>query len=240
MTDTKLNMKSLLRLIVKFTQYNLRIIFANKFMYFFGVAILIYIGMTIMMLFNDEGTSEAIVYGILMFTGVVVVAYPTIFGLQNDADNHAYEIIFGIPNYRYKVWMVRLFITFVATYFILLMLTFVSTYTIYSVGVFKMSVQIMFPLIFLGCLSFMLSTIVRSGNGTAVIMVILALVFVILAENLDESSYNIFLNPYKAPGKISEVAWQNVVLKNRLYLSIGSVLCFLYGLTKLQSREKFV
>ncbi len=40
-----------------------------------------------------------------------------------------------------------------------------------------MTVQVMFPVLFLGMMAFMLSTVVRNGNGTAVVMIIFGLIF---------------------------------------------------------------
>ncbi|MGV8139149.1 MAG: hypothetical protein AB2L20_28480 [Mangrovibacterium sp.] len=43
-------------------------------------------------------------------------------------------------------------------------------------------IQVMFPVFFIGSLAFMFSTIIKNGNGTAVVMVILGVLAFILSE----------------------------------------------------------
>jgi hypothetical protein len=80
----------------------------------------------------------------------------------------------------------------------------------------------------------------RNGNGAAVIMVIIGLVFFILNEPLAKSKWNLFLNPYNIPTDMNLTIWMNVVHQNRLIMMIGSVIALLWGLIGLQRREKFV
>ena len=60
------------------------------------------------------------------------------------------------------------------------------------------------------------------------------------AEILDESEWNIFLNPFEVPNNMSETIWENVSTNNRLYLMAGTILSLLLGLFNLQNREKFI
>ena len=41
---------------------------------------------------------------ILMFPSMLLIFYPAVFGIQNDEDSRILEILFGIPDYKYKVW----------------------------------------------------------------------------------------------------------------------------------------
>ncbi len=52
-----------------------------------------------------------------MFPCVLLVFYPAVFGIQNDEDSRILEILFGIPDYKYKVWGVRLLMIYVAIFF---------------------------------------------------------------------------------------------------------------------------
>jgi hypothetical protein len=45
---------------------------------------------------------------------------------------------------------------------------------------------------------------------------------------------------FSEPNGMSEFIWLNIVFKNRLYLTIGTALCLLYGMFNLQFRGKFV
>ena len=104
-------------------RYNLIIIFANKFIYFMLAAVGIFLLITIINLFNpDSNPNSALVYYWLLVPGLLLIFYPTVFGIQNDADSRMLEILFGIPNYRYKVWLVRLAVIYIIVYFLLLLL----------------------------------------------------------------------------------------------------------------------
>jgi len=86
----------------------------------------------------------------------------------------------------------------------------------------------------------MLSTVVRNGNGTAVLMIIFGLFFLILSDSLEKSQWNVFLNPYEIPYDVNETTWAIIAFKNRIILSIGSVIFLLFALYNLQKREKFM
>jgi hypothetical protein len=105
-----------------------------------------------------------------------------------------------------------------------------------------MTAQVMFPVVFLGLMAFMLSTVIRNGNGTAVIMIILGIVFMMFNDSggMQKSQWNIFLNPYELPNDVNEAAWAIITFKNRIILSIGSVIFLLAALYNLQKREKFM
>ena len=150
------------------------------------------------------------------------------------------EILFGIPNYRYKVWFIRLILIFAVTFVIILVLANVFSLVLIRVSVLRMTLQLMFPILFMGSLAFMVSTIVRNGNGTAVVIIITGLVFWIGREQIGNSEWNLFLNPYAIPSDINEAIWAETTFNNRLYLLIGTVIAVLYGLLNLQKREKFV
>ena len=93
-------------LVLKMARYNLKIIFAGRFIWFVLAALLFFILLSIQLVFNTPGFNSSSVYGILIFPGILLVFYPTVFGIQSDADSRILEILFGIPDYRYKVWMV--------------------------------------------------------------------------------------------------------------------------------------
>ena len=235
------NMTKYLRLYFKMFQYNLKIIFANKFVFFLLAAVLFYLVITTVNLLDAESTfDEGGVYFLLIFPGLLIIFYPSTFGIQNDVDSRTIEVLFGIPDYRYKIWLVRLIIIFIVVYFFLVFLGILSTLALLPIPVFEFSLQLMVPIFFLGSLGFMLSTVVRNGSGTAAIMVIIGLIFWIFSGIIGENEWNIFLNPYDVPGDLNDIMWQEMLFYNRLYLIIGTVLSILAGLFKLQNREKFI
>ena len=227
-------------LVLKMARYNLKIIFAGRFIWFVIAALLFFILLSISMVFNNPGYNSSSVYGILIFPGVLLVFYPTVFGIQSDADSRILEILFGIPNYRYKVWMVRLVMIFLLTWFFLYLFCWVGYYGLLPFSVFEMSYQLMFPVFFLGTLAFLVSTMVKNGNGTAVVMIILGVLLMILADMLDRTQWNVFHNPYSIPNQMNEMIWQQISHKNRWFLIVFSTIFLLGGLTNLQKREKFL
>lgn len=227
-------------LVSKQFRYSLRIIFANKFVYFLSAAFIFFLIVVVINLFSSDNFDVVNVYYILLFPGLLLVFYPTAFGIQNDEDFRMLENIFAIPNYRYKVWLPRLAMIYILVFLLLIVLALLSSITLVMVPVFDLVFQLMFPIFFLGSLAFALSTIIRNGNGTAVIMIIIGLIFWVSAGILEESEWNIFLNPFHLPDDMSEVIWETVTYNNRLYLFAGIILSLLTGLFNLQKREKFI
>jgi len=220
--------------------YNLRIIFANRFIWFLAGSVVFYLGLSVIYVFDQDVSNMRDLYGVFLFCGVLLVFYPTAFGIQNDQDARTIEILFGIPNYRYKVWLVRIILIFIIAFLILLVFTFLSSVLIVKFNFVSMTYQVMFPVIFLGMMAFMLSTVVRNGNGTAVLMIIFGLFFMILSNWLEKSQWNVFLNPYEVPWGLNENTWAIIAFKNRIILAIGSVIYLLIALFNLQKREKFM
>jgi len=103
-----------------------------------------------------------------------------------------------------------------------------------------MAVQLMFPIVFLGAMAFMFSTIIKNGNGTAVVMVLIGVALLILSESMQRSQWNIFLNPFDIPNNFNEIIWEGITTRNRIFLGAGILVFLLYGLFNLQKRERFV
>jgi hypothetical protein len=234
------NINNFFNLISKMVVYNLRIIFANRFIWFLAGSVLFYLGLSVIYVFDKDVSNSRDLYGVFLFSGLLLVFYPTVFGIQNDQDARTIEILFGIPNYRYKVWLVRVVLIYLIAFLIMLIFTFVSSILIVRFRFVNMTVQVMYPVLFLGILAFMLSTVVRSGNGTAVIMIIFGLFFLILSDALSRSQWNVFLNPYEPAWDVNEATWALITFKNRLILVIGTIVFLLFGLFNLQKREKFM
>jgi hypothetical protein len=227
----------------RLVKYNLKIIFAGKFIWFLLAALGFFCFFMFRLVWNGNAEiMEGIIYNLLLFPCVLLVFYPAVFGIQNDDDARMLELLFGIPNYKYKVWGVRLLMIYVGVFFILLLFSTLAMVLLYPINPLRMSVQLMFPVLFYGSLSFMFSTIVRNGNGTAVVMIILMILALILSDvNVVERSFwNVMLNPFEQPRNILPVIWEQTILKNRLYLCVGSVLCMMAGLLNLQKRELFL
>jgi len=227
-------------LVQKMILYNLRIIFANKFIWFLAGSIAFYLGLSVIYVFSNDVSRMSDLYGVFIFSGILLVFYPSVFGIQNDQDARTIEILFGIPNYRYKVWLVRIILIFAIAILIMLVFTFLSSVLIVKFRVVYVTIQVMLPVVFLGMMAFMLSTVIRNGNGAAVVMIIIGMFFLILQDPLRKSQWNVFLNPFDPPWDVNEAIWAIITLKNRIILITGTILFLLAALFNLQKREKFM
>jgi len=226
--------------LVNLIRYNLRIIFGGKFILFIFAAFVFFIIFGTITALNDQSIEIKDVYGLLTLPAVLLVFYPSVFGIQRDADARTLEIIFGIPDYRFKVWLLRLALVILISFILLFPFAFLAHLMLISIPVFIILLQLTVLIVFIGSLAFCLSTIIKSGNGTAAIIIIAGLIFLILEDNLKNSMWNVFLNPFENPSDMNEVLWAELVFKNRVFLLSSSVIFLLLGLLNLQKREKFI
>lgn len=220
--------------------YNLKIIFANKFIWFLMASLGFFIMVTLITLYSGNMVTTGTMYNLLLYPGLLLIFYPTAFGIQNDEDNQILEILFGIPDYRYKVWLVRLIMILILVFVVIFLLAWFSSWALVKFTPFYMTYQLMFPIFLMGSIAFLLSTVVRNGIGTAVIMVVIGITFVTLAEEIERSKWNLFLNPFKMPDQLSEAAWQSTVQDSRIIIMVIIILTILGGLLSMQRREKFI
>jgi len=227
-------------LVRKMILYNLRIIFANKFIWFLAGSVVFYLGLSVIYVLSNEISRMPDLYGVFLFSGILLIFYPSVFGIQNDQDARTIEILFGIPNYRYKVWLLRIMLILVIAFLIMVIFTWLSNVLIIKFNFINVTVQVMIPVFFLGMMAFMLSTLIRNGNGTAVVMIIFGIFFLILEDPLRKSQWNVFLNPFNPAYDVSETTWALITLKNRIILVTGTIIFLLAALLNLQKREKFM
>ncbi len=224
----------------KMVKYNMKVIFGNRFIWFVLAAIAFYFFIAVTNILNGNQIDEGFIYGLQIMPGILLIFYPMTFGIQNDLDSGILEILFGIPDYRYKVWLVRLLLVFVLVFLMMIGLTVMSFYLLAPVSIFDLAFQVMFPIYFLGSMAFLFSTVIKNGNGTAVVMVIIGVALLILSGIFERTMWNIFLNPFDIPNRLNEMVWQEIAMKNRIFQAVGSLLFILYGLFNLQNREKFL
>src|SRR5512146_533620 len=58
--------------------YNLRIIFANKFIWFLAGSVLFYLGLSVIYVFDSDVTRMSDLYGVFIFSGILLVFYPSV------------------------------------------------------------------------------------------------------------------------------------------------------------------
>lgn len=230
-----------LRTVLTFIRYNAKQVFANKFIYFLFASIMLFLLIIVINAFDKETPpTAASVYYFLIAPGVLLIFYPSVYSLQSDVDSRMLETLFGIPDYRYKVWLARNIVQYFAVLILLAALAIFSTYALADFSIVGMLFHLMFPIIFLGSMGFLASTVTRSGNGAAVVMVVVGLFFWIAAEPLEGSRWDLFHNPFALLEETEMIAWAETTLYNRVYLVIGSTVATMYGLLRLQKREKFM
>ena len=128
-------MKKYLTLVFSLIRYNLKIIFVGKFFWFLLASFAFFAFFMFNIAWNREEINEAAIYNMLFFPCLLLIFYPVVFGIQNDEDNRILEIIFGIPNYRFKVWGLRILMVYVANYFILLLFSYIARILLYPVNI---------------------------------------------------------------------------------------------------------
>ena len=102
-------------------------------MYFILSAVGFYILTVGLNLISDSEITMATGYSMLLVPSILLIFYPTCFGIQNDQDAKIIEIIFGIPNYRYKIWLFRLLIAYMICFIITLLLAAVTDWLVVEV-----------------------------------------------------------------------------------------------------------
>jgi len=234
------DIKNSLIISLKMIRYNLKIIFANRFIWFLAAAFAFFMFFAIQTVLDQGNLGEGTIYNLLIFPGILLIFYPSVFGIQNDDDSRMLEILFGIPNYRYKVWLVRLLMIYTLIFIVVLLFSTVASVLLYKTNIIRMAYQLMYPIVFIGSLSFMFSTLIKNGNGTAVAMVLIGVALLMLQEPLQRTQWNVFLNPFEIPNNMNDVIWSGIISKNRIFLGVGIIVFILYGLYNLQKREKFV
>ena len=233
-------MKQFLITLAKLTKYNIKIIFGNKFIYFVLSAIGFYVLTVGISLFSDSEITTASGFNMMLVPCILLVFYPTFFGIQNDQDAKIIEIIFGIPNYRYKVWLFRLLIAYCICFILTLCLAFLTDWLVVEVPPVNLTLQCMVPSFFIGMLCFMLSTMIRNGNGTAVVIIIVGLILFVLNQMLRISKWNVFMNPYDIPLNKNPEIFYGTLFNNRIIVLTASLILLLVGLYKTQNREKYI
>ncbi|MBW2614558.1 MAG: hypothetical protein JRD02_00060 [Deltaproteobacteria bacterium] len=226
---------------VAFLRYNALHVFGGRFVVFLGLAMGLFFLILVIGLLGRGGTPNSEnLYNYLLAPGILLVFYPSVYGIQRDQDTRMVETLFGIPDYRYKVWLTRLVTLYIIIAVMMFALVLLCRLTLADFPIWRMVFHVMIPVIFLGSLAFYISAQSTSGNVTAVIMVIFLLFFWVLAEEIQNSSWFLFHNPFRSVDALRSVLWAQTTFYNRLYLIMGSVVATLFALLRLQNREKFI
>jgi len=226
----------------KLCVYNMRIIFSGKFIWFLLVGLVLFFFLMYTAAAQGTSLSHGMVYSQLVIPGLLLVFYPSCFGIQNDADHRTLELLFGIPNYMYKVWLFRLLMIYIEVYLILVAYAFLARILLYPVAPFSMAAQLMIPVMMFGNLAFLYSTLIRNGNAAAVLSVLTVILAIILGNIplVENKVWDVTINPYEEPENINAAIWSVILLKNRIFMIVAAVVFLMSGLLGLQNRGKFL
>lgn len=235
---------SLAAILPDLIRYNIRVIFGSKFIYFLGGGMLFFLLITSISLFSPTLPTVAGLYYQLLFPALLLIFFPSIYGIQNDEDVRILEVLFSIPNYRFKVWMLRMFIILLMVWAVVLGLAFLDYFLLLRHNFFYLSLQLMVPVTFFGTLGFFFSTIIRNGHGAAVLVIVLAIlswfVHSAFSQNPSVAVWSAFFNPFDAPDAGNKLVWEQSITRNRTFMLLISVLSLLWGILNLQKRERFM
>ncbi|MDR2130852.1 MAG: hypothetical protein LBP56_06785 [Odoribacteraceae bacterium] len=226
--------------LAKLVQYNIKIIFGNKFLYFILAALGFFVVFVIFNLLRDDEITQATAYSILAFPCVLLVFYPMCFGLQNDQDAKIVEILFGIPNYSYKVWLFRLLIAYIICFLITYPLALLTWAVVVEVPPARLTFHCLALALFLGTLSFMFSTYIKNGAGTAVVIIIVSIILFMFQSSVSGTRWDFFVNPFNIPLNSNQQVFYETLFNNRLLMGIASIVFILVGLNNTRNREKFI
>lgn len=231
-----------LKAYIKVCGYNMRIIFAGKFIWFLLLGLALFFFLMFTAASKGTALSHSMVYSQLIIPGLLLVFYPACFGIQNDADNRILELLFSIPNYIYKVWLFRLFMIYVEVFLILVVHAFLARILLYPVSPFLMAAQLMIPIMLFGNMAFMYSTLIRNGNAAAVLSVLTVILALILSDMplVQNKVWDVTINPYEEPENINASIWSVILLKNRIAMIVAGIVFLMSGLLGLQNRGKFL
>ena len=226
----------------KLCGYNMRIIFPGKFIWFLLVGLVLFFFLMFAAASRGTSLSHGMVYSQLIIPGLLLVFYPSCFGIQNDADHRILELLFGIPNYMYKVWLFRLVMIYVEVYLILVVYAFLARILLYPVAPFSMVANLMLPVVLFGNLAFLYSTLIRNGNAAAVMSVLTVILAMILGNLplVENKVWDVTINPYEEPENINAAIWSLILLKNRIMMIVAAIIFLMSGLLGLQNRGKFL
>lgn len=234
-------MRDLVKNITSVIRYNAFHVFSGKFIYFLALALILFLTVIVIYSLDEEAPpGAAAVYYFLLVPGVLLTFYPAAYCLQNDTDSRMMETLFGIPDYRFKVWLVRNLVQHLVVASLIFVLTLFCRYLLAEFEILPMLAQVMFPILFIGSLGFMMATLTKSGNGTAVVMVVFIMFFWIAAAGMEGSRWNLFHNPYTMVEDMMVPIWQETTFYNRVYIIFGTITALLMALLRLQNRERFI
>ncbi|MFI3269636.1 MAG: hypothetical protein SNG14_06240 [Rikenellaceae bacterium] len=229
-----------LKNIFKLASYNFKILFGGKYIIFVILALLLFAYQIFNAAYYGATLAENVVYQNLIYPSLLLIFYPAAYGIQKDSETKILEIFFCIPNYMYKVWLLRLVFVIIACLIDVSLFGVLSHLLLCPVDILQMSYQIMFVVVFFGTLALFLSTVIKSGNGVAVVLIGIFAILISVGESYSNTMWDIMLNPYNEVSSIHPDIWAKIVSNNRIMLGCCSAGLILMSLNNLRRRERML
>jgi hypothetical protein len=224
-----------------FFRGNVSASFGGRTAAFVLVAVAVFLVIAALTLLNRSAAIDARrIYDFLLVPALLLVFYPAAFSLQGDKDAGMIEVLFGIPDYRFKVWLARFGSLYLTVAFWVLTLAALCRIGLAEFPLGRMVAQVMIPVLFLGSLAFFLAASTRSGIAASVLLLAVVGLFWGFREPLAESPWYLFHNPFVRAEEIQAMILAKTTFANRLYLLSGFLILTLLALLRLQKREKFI
>ena len=119
-------------------------------------------------------------------------------------------------------------------------MAYLTNWIVVEVQPVEIAAQALVPAFFIGMCAFMFSTILRNGNGTAVVLIIVGILLFFLDMVLGVSYWNVLMNPYDIPLEQNPIIFYDTLFYNRIAVMTASIVLLIVGLNSMRKREKFI
>ncbi|MBN1939752.1 MAG: hypothetical protein JW843_09200 [Candidatus Aminicenantes bacterium] len=224
-----------------FIRGNASAAFGGKTVAFVLLAVAVFLAVAALTLLNRRATIDAQhIYDFLLVPALILLFYPAAFALQGDKDAGMIEVLFGIPDYRFKVWLARYLTIYLTVGMWVLVLALLSRIGLAAFPLGRMVLEVMIPILFIGSLAFYLAASTGSGIATSVLLLVVIGLFWLFRDSLAAGPWYLFHNPFVRVEEIKAMVLAKTTFANRLYLLSGFLVLTLLSLLRLQKREKFI
>ena len=219
-----------------------RIVFHHKLL-FMAAGVTVYYGIlyALAVFRPDEGfTAGRALYVLVEIPGAVLAIYLTMDLVAGERDHRTLETLFSTSMSHYGIWAMRMVTVYVVLLVTLLAMS-AAAYLLFAEFPFALGgLNAFAPAFLLVNLTFFFSVLCKSSN-TAAMLSLGAIIGVLLsAEQLRETYYFLFLNPFELPLGIDAMVWAEIVLINRVGLLAGGGLLLFLGLRRMAQRERLL
>lgn len=222
-------------------KYNFKILFGGKYFLFMVLSFVYFCYLLFHAAYSGTALDEEVVAANMIMPSLLLVFYSATYGIQKDEETKILEIFFCIPNYMYKVWLLRLLFIFTACYVNVVIFSYMAHLLLCPVEVFAMANNTIFVVVLFGSLAFWLSTVIKSGNGVAVVLLVLwGLLIYVGKQFYVNTIWDISLNPYSEPSNIHSEIWQTTITNRKMLLAAVSCVLILMSLGNLRRREQLL